>query len=232
MKKLNVSTLVFILLLALTPYSQAQSYPLDQVLTQMAQTGKTFQAMEATMERTKVTVVVNDQFVDSGKVYFAGRGKSARIKFDILKPEAQVLLIENGKALLYYPKLKDAQEYSLGENQDKAEFLLIGFGPANESIRKYYNATLVGEETLAGKKASVIDLVPKVPEVLSRFKTIRLWMDQQTWTPLQTKVTEASNDYQIVKFTNVKMNSRVPDSVFNIKLPKDVRKTNMGTIKM
>jgi outer membrane lipoprotein-sorting protein len=224
---------VFLVFLVSLPLSAgAQTHTLDQLLAQMAQTGRDFRSMEASIERTKVTVIVNDKFVDSGKVYFTGRGTSARIKFEILKPEPQLMLIRDGKALLYYPKLKDAQEYSLGHNQDKAEFLLIGFGPANESISKYYDVTLVGAETVDGKNATVIDLKPKAREVLSRFKLIRLWIDPQKWTPVQTRVTEASNDYQIVKFSNIRMNSAISESVFGIKLPKDVRKTNMGTIKM
>jgi outer membrane lipoprotein-sorting protein len=170
--------------------------------------------------------------VDSGKAYFTVNGKATRIKFDFQKPEAQSMIISDGKVLLYYPKLKIAQEYLLGANQEKTEFLLVGFGPANQEIRRLYNATLAGEEIIGGRKASVVELKPKSVQAAARFKSIRLWMDQQTWIPLQTRVTEASNDYQTVRFTNVRMNARISDSVFDMKLPKDVRKSNMGTIKL
>jgi outer membrane lipoprotein-sorting protein len=110
--------------------------------------------------------------------------------------------------------------------------MLVGFGPSNKDIRRLYNTKLIGEEALDGKKTTVIELVPKSPQLLARFKSIRLWMDQTGWFPLQTKVTEASNDYQIVKFTAIKMNMKISDSVFSTKLPADVKKSVMGTIKL
>jgi outer membrane lipoprotein-sorting protein len=214
------------------PAAQAPAWTLEQVLGKLEQAGRTFRSMESQIERTKVTVIVNDEYVDSGKAYFTVNGKRTRIKFDFLKPEAQSMLIADGKVLLYYPKLKSAQEYLLGENQDKTEFLLVGFGPANQDIRRLYNVTLIGDETIAGKKTSVVELVPKSPQAAARFKSIRLWIDQQLWVPVQSKVTEASNDYQIVKFTGTRINGRIPDSVFDARLPKDVKKSNMGTIKL
>jgi outer membrane lipoprotein-sorting protein len=214
--------------LGVTAYGQ--TFTLDQVLTKMEQNGKAFRSMESAIERTKVTVIVNDEYVDSGKAYFTVNGKETRIKFEFLKPDLQSLLIAQGKVLIYYPRLKMAQEYLLGENQDKTEFLLVGFGPSNQDIRRLYEAALAGEEVLGGKKTTVLDLKPKSAQALARFKAIRLWIDQESWTPVQSRVTEASNDYQIVKFTGVRINGRISDSVFDAKLPKDVKKTNMGKI--
>src|SRR5688572_31700343 len=80
--------------------AQAQTFTLDQVLTNMEQAGRNFRSMESSIERTKVTVIVNDQYVDSGKAYFTVSGKETRIKFYFLKPEAQSMLIAQGKVLL------------------------------------------------------------------------------------------------------------------------------------
>jgi outer membrane lipoprotein-sorting protein len=232
MKALFVLTLVSASLALGAGSQSAPAYSLDQVLTHMEQAGRAFRSMESSIERTKVTVVINDEYKDSGKAYFTVNGKNTRIKFDFQKPEPQSMTISDGKVLLYYPKLKIAQEYLLGANQDKTEFLLVGFGPANQEIRRLYDAALIGEEVIGGKKASVIELKPKSPQAAARFKAIRLWMDQQGWIPLQTRVTEASNDYQMVRFTDVRINARVSDSVFDMKLPGDVKKSNMGTLKL
>ena len=89
------------------------------------------------------------------------------------------MLIDQGKALLYFPKLKQVQEYFLGKNQDKAEFLLIGFGQSNQDIRKFYDAAIVGEEVINGQKTSILELKPKSTQVSALFTNIRLWLDQQ-----------------------------------------------------
>ena len=189
----------------------------------MEENGKTFRSMQASMERTKVTVIVNDKAVDSGSVYFTRKDKEPRIMVEITKPEQQRMLIDQGKALLYFPKLKQVQEYFLGKNQEKAEFLLIGFGQSNQDIRKFYDTTSAGEEIIDGQKTSILDLKPKSTQVSALFNNIRLWIDQQRWIPIQSRLTEASGDYMLVKFTNIKMNVKIPESVFNLKLPKDVK---------
>jgi outer membrane lipoprotein-sorting protein len=230
MKLKKVATGLFCLLL-LVPMAAAVAaqgtYTLDQVLAKMDQTGKTFQSMQAAIERTKVTVLVNDKATDSGTVYFVRRGKDARIMVQITKPEQQRMLIDQGKALLYFPKLKQVQEFMLGKNQDKAEFLFIGFGQSNQDIKRVYNAAIVGEETIGAQKTSILELKPKDPKASALFTSVRLWIDQQRWIPVQTRLTEASGDYMIIKFTNIKMNAKVPDSVFDLKMPKDVQVIKM-----
>jgi outer membrane lipoprotein-sorting protein len=207
--------------------AQSSTYTLDQVLAKMDEVGKAFRSMQAVIERTKVTVIVNDKAVDSGMVYFMRRGKDPRIMLQITKPEQQRMLIDMGKALLYFPKLKQVQEYLLGKNQDKAEFMLIGFGQSREDIKRAYESAVVGEEVIDGQKTSVLELKPRDPKASALFTSIRLWMDQQRWIPVQVKTTEAGGDYMVLKFTNIKMNQKIPDSSFDLKLPKDVH-----TIKM
>jgi outer membrane lipoprotein-sorting protein len=209
------------------PVSAQGAYTLDQVLSKMETNGKNFRSMQASMERTKVTVIVNDKAVDTGAVYFTRRGNATRIMVDITKPEQQKMLVDQGKAMLYFPKLKQVQEYFLGKNQDKAEFLLIGFGTSNQDIRKFYDTTLVGEEVINGQKTSVLELKPKSTQVSALFNKIRLWLDQTKWIPIQSQLTEASGDYMIVKFTNIKMNVNIPESAFDLKMPKDVKKIQL-----
>jgi len=203
------------------------TFTLDQVLAKMDEVGKSFKSMQANMERTKVTVIVNDKAQDSGTVYFTRRGQDPRIKLDITKPEEQHMLIDMGKALLYFPKLKQVQEYTLGKNQDKAEFLLIGFGQSNENIKKFYDASVVGEDVIDGQKTTIPELKPKSVQVKAMFSKIRLWIDQQRWIPVQSMLTEGSGDYMVIKFKNIKMNAKIGDSVFDLKMPKDVRVIKM-----
>ncbi len=230
MKRFLNSITAVVLILGASAFSAADAqgaYTLDQVLAKMAEVGKSFQSMSGAIERTKVTVLVNDKAIDTGVVYFVRRGTQTRIKLEITKPEQQSMLIDKGKAQLYFPRLKQVQEFFLGKNQDKAEFLLVGFGQSNENIRNFYDVALVGEEVVDGRKTSVIDMKPKSKQVSAMFTAIRLWMDQQRWVPLQSKLTEASGDYMIVKFGNIKINAKVPESVFDLKLPKDVQVIKM-----
>ena len=212
-------------LMLTVPLSQAQNtYTLDQVFSKMDEVAKTFRSSQADLERTHVTVIVNDKDVASGKFYYARKGKDPRVKMELLKPIAQSALVDKGKVQLYTPSLKQVQEASLGEHKDALEmFMALAFGTSSEDIKKNFTATLGGEESIDGQKTTILDLKPKN----SGIKSVRMWMDQKRWVAVQIKVTEGSDDYFILKYSNIKLNANIPDSVFQIKLPKDVRVLKM-----
>src|SRR5438874_4731723 len=95
---------VFCALLWLVPLSHAQGkYTLDQVFAKMDEVHKTFRSTEADIERTHVTVLVNDKDVSTGKFYYTRRGNEPRVKLELQKPSTQTLLIDKGKLQLYTP---------------------------------------------------------------------------------------------------------------------------------
>jgi outer membrane lipoprotein-sorting protein len=203
------------------PLAQAQSkYTLEQVFSKMDELQKTFRSAAADIERTHVTVLVNDRDVSYGKFYYTRRGKEPRLKLELLSPTIQYLLIDKGKLQLYTPKLKQVQEASITGHEDKVElFMSLGFGQSSQDLKSNFEVTLAPDETIDGKKTSVLELRPKNSAM---FKTVRLWMDQEKWVAAQIRTTESSGDYLIVKFSNVKTNGGISDSVFDLKMPKDV----------
>ena len=224
-------TLMLMLLAAVLADARAQSsYTLDQVIAKMDQMGPSFKSFEASIERTKVTILVNDRSTDSGKMYVARQGAANRYKIDFTAPTQQSVLIDKGKILLYYPKIKQAQEFSIGQNPDKGPgFVFPGFGQTGAEIQKDYSVRVIGTEAINGQKTTMIELKPKSPKYAAQFPSIVIWFDDVRWTPVQMRHNEASGDYQTFKFTNIKNNAGVPNSVFSLKLPKDVKVTK-GTI--
>jgi outer membrane lipoprotein-sorting protein len=216
----------FCAFLWLVPLSHGQGkYTLAQVFAKMDEVQKDFRSTAADIERTHVTVIVNDKDVSSGKFYYVRRGKEPRVKLEISKPMPQYLLIDKGKLQLYTPNLKQVQEASITGHQDKVEmFMALGFGQSSEDLKKNFDVSLAGEEPVDGKKTSILELTPKNRAM---FKSIRLWMDQEKWVAVQLKTTENTGDYMIFKYSNVKMNTNIPDSVFELKMPKDVHVIKM-----
>jgi len=198
---------------------------LDQVFSKIDEVSKDFRSTAADIERTHVTVLVNDKDVSSGKFFYVRKGKEPRVKLELAKPMPQSLLIDKGKLLMYTPNLKQVQEASIGPHQDKVDmFMALGFGQSSQDLKKNFDVTLAGEEVVDGKKTAVLDLKPRDT---SMFKSVRMWMDQQKWVAVQIKTTEKSGDYLTLKFMNVKLNANIPDSVFDLKMPKDVKVIKM-----
>ena len=198
---------------------------LDQVFSKMDEVSKDFRSTAADIERTHVTVLVNDKDISSGKFFYVRKGKQPRVKLELEKPMRQLLLIDKGKLQMYTPNLKQVQEAAIGQHQDKIEmFMSLGFGQSSQDLKKNFDVTLAGEEVVDGKKTSVLDLKPKDTGM---FKSVRMWMDQQKWVAVQIKTTEKSGDYLTLKFMNIKTNANIPDSVFDLKMPKDVKVIKM-----
>ena len=204
-------------------HSQA-TLTLDQAFAKMDEVAKTFRSVQADIERTHVTVLVNDKDIASGKFYYMKRGTEPRVKLEIVKPMSQFALVDKGKMQLYTPNLKQVQEASLGEHKDLLEmFMALGFGQSSQELKKNFDVTIVGDESIDGKKATVLELKPKH----SSIKEVRMWMDQQKWVAIQLKVTESTGDYFLLKYSNPKLNTNIPDSAFDLKIPKDVRVIKM-----
>jgi len=210
----------------LSPMSQAQgTYTLDQVFAKMDEVAKTLRSVQSDIDRTHVTILVNDKDVSSGKFYYVRQGKEPRVRLDLTKPAIQQLLIDKGKLQIYTPNLKQVQEASLGQHQDKVEmFMALGFGQSSQDLKKNFEVSVAPDEVVEGRKTTVLELKPKNS---SMFKSVQMWMDQQKWVSIQIKTTESSGDYLNLKFYNIKINPRIPESTFILKLPSDVRVLKM-----
>jgi outer membrane lipoprotein-sorting protein len=221
MKKAAGFAATFLCVFTLCIHAQQGSYTLDQVFAKMDEAAKTFRSAQSDIERTHVTVFVNDKDVSSGKFYYVKQGNQPRVKMDLMQPAEQHLLIDKGKLQIFQPKLKQVQETSLGEHQDKVEmFMALGFGQTSQDLKKNFTVSLGGEQMIDGKKAILLDLKPNNS---SLFKSVQMWMDPQKWVSVQIKTTEASGDYMTLKFSNIRLGANIPDSTFTLKLMKDVK---------
>src|SRR5436309_15734048 len=173
-----MAKILFFAFLWLVHTAQAQSkYTLDQVFARMDEVQKTFKSTSSDIERTHVTVLVNDKDVSSGKFYYMRSGNQPRLKLELLKPMMQYLLIDKGKLQLYTPNLKQVQEASITGHQDKVElFMSLGFGQSSQDLKSNFDVSLQSDEPVDGKNTTVLELKSKGAGM---FKCVRLWMEQQ-----------------------------------------------------
>ena len=67
-------------------------------------------------------------------------------------------------------------------------------------------------------------MTPKSAELKKLITKIELWMPEGRDTPIQEKVTEPSKNYELITYSDVKVNPDLPDSSFDLKLPAKVKK--------
>jgi outer membrane lipoprotein-sorting protein len=63
-----------------------------------------------------------------------------------------------------------------------------------------------------------------ISALAAKFPKVTLWLDPQTWTPVQTRITEKSGDYVDFRYSNVRLNKNLSDSVFKLKIPSNAKK--------
>lgn len=215
-----VLALAVLLLPAFSTAARAQD-SLEATLEGMDDASRSFRDMQADIERETVTIFINHSRIETGTMAFA-RGDQSRIRISLREPASKEFLVADGKVRIYNPTTRVVEEIGLGEHEDKVEFMVIGFGTPREALMRQYDVEWVGVEDVDGHRVSVLDLTPTDSDVARYFSAIRLWIDQNEWVPVQTRATELSGDYMIVRFSNVRLNRGVPRGTFRLDLPDDV----------
>jgi len=198
------------------------SWTLGTVLRNMDSEARDFHSLTANIERTKVTVVVNDKSTETGKLFI--RGDNMRI--DLAEPDTRTILRSGNNLYIYNPKLGRVEEYDLGKNRALVDqFLLLGFGTSGHELEKNYEIALVDEEALDTRKVVLLELTPKSDKVRDQISKIQIWLDESDWLPVQQKFFETgTKDYFIIHYTSIVRNAKIHDTRFKPHWPKGTTK--------
>ena len=205
-------SLPFSTVLATSQFQQT-SWTLESVLKQLDAQAADFQSLTAELERTKVTVVVNDKSTESGEIWVRRDGK---MRIELTLPDPRTILRDGDNFYIYNPKVHRVEEYNLGKKKSVVDqFLLLGFGTSGSSLKESYAVRLQAEETLDNRKVLLIELLPKTDDVRKQLSKILLWVDQSTWLPVQQQFFETgSGDYFIIRYRNIVRNAHIQDGEF------------------
>jgi outer membrane lipoprotein-sorting protein len=201
--------------------AQQSKWTLEGVLKQLDKEAGEFHSLMADVERTKVTVVVNDRSTESGQIFVR---RDDKMRIDLKQPDPRTILRDGDQFYIYNPKIHRVEEYNLGKKKSLVDqFLLLGFGTPGSELKKSYLTTLQGEEVLDNRKVLLLELTPKAEDVRQQISKIELWIDEANWLPAQQKFYETgSGDYFIIRYTNIARNVRINDSEFKPRWPRGV----------
>jgi outer membrane lipoprotein-sorting protein len=202
--------------------TQAHGAPnTDEVMRQLDREAKDLHSLTADIERTTVTVVVNDKSTESGKIFMR---TDEKMRIELTKPDQRTILRNGDKVWHYLPKTKRVEEYDIGKYGALADSLLtVGLGSSGTSLKKHYLVTVLGVESLENHKTVLLELVPKDEKFRSQIARVQLWVDTGTWLAIQQKFFETgSGDYIVINYRNVATNMKMPENDFKPHWPRDV----------
>lgn len=205
------------------PVSAAQEGPhwtTQTVLDRMDKAASDFRSLSADIEQIKYTAVVKDTSTETGQI-FVRRDQKMRIVLS--KPDPKTILRTGDSLFIYTPKINRVEEFNLGKHRTIIDqYMRLGFGTKSQDLRRSYDINLAGEEEIDNRKTLLLDLIPKSEDIRAQITRIQMWVDQNTWLPIQQKFYEASGgDYFLVKYSNMMKNLKIDDSKFKPDWPKN-----------
>jgi outer membrane lipoprotein-sorting protein len=208
-----------ILFLSLSIVLQQQEAPsLDSVLKKMDAAAASFQATQADFVWDQYQKVVDETDTQTGTVYYRRVGKEIEMMADIKQPDPKSVLYKDGKLQVYQPKIDQVMQYTAGANQQEVEtFLVLGFGGSGQDLKKSFDVTYQGEETIDNVATAKLQLVPKSDKVRSNFQQIILWIDLERGISMQQKLMQSQGDYRVAKYSAIKMPAKIGNDVFRLK---------------
>jgi outer membrane lipoprotein-sorting protein len=192
----------------------AQDFTTAQVMAKLDEKAKVFTSLQANLKSVKVNygAPVGEQ---TGKLVMAKEKETPRVVFDIAEPRKTKIVVDKGKGTMYYPDDNTFREKKASE--DALQFLLIGFGASAATISKGYDAEARGREPIGGVNAVVLELKSNSKST-EAFPLLKLWLDPQTWTPVQTRISQSLKSYDDYKDSNVQLNRQLSDSAFKLQM--------------
>src|SRR5512146_889434 len=196
----------------------ASDAELNAILTRMDQTAENFKTTQADFIWDQYAKVVDETDTQKGKLYFRRTKEGVEMAAHITEPTEKYVLFRDGKARVYQPSIDQETVYNTGKNKaDFESFIVLGFGGRGHDLEKSFDVRSLGTEEAQGVKAAKLELVPKSQKVRNTFAQILLWIDPARGVSVQQKFLEPSGDYRLAKYSNIQINTKIPDSVFKLK---------------
>jgi len=212
-----------------SPQKPADPEELDAVLKKMDTVAASFRTAEAEFEWDRYEKVIDEiDDIQTGTIYYRRAGKDIEMKADIkmagsspgqMKPEPKYLLFSGGKIRMYQPKPDQVTVWDLGKNSaDFESYLVLGFGGSGQDLRKAFDVTDLGPETVGTVATVKLQLIPKSERVRGNFNKIVLWIDLEKGISVQQKFFDPQGDYRLAKYSFPQVNGKkIPDEVFKLK---------------
>lgn len=197
--------------------------PLADAFARMDKTAQQFKAVTGDIKRDVYTAVIDDHEKDMGTIKAKReRSRDTRMLIAFTSPDVRTIAVDGTSASVYTPKLKTVQTVDIQKGLVD-QFLLLGFGASSADLKEHYDVTSLGTEQPGTEPAWHLQLIPKSKDVLKNLKKAELWIGQTSGLPVQEKLfTSASGDYQLVTYSNVKLNPSLSDGDMKLNYPKGV----------
>lgn len=209
---------IFPLLLAalLAAPSAIHAQDLNSVLARLNAAAKRFHNTSASFVMdAETTEPVPDSDIQKGVVYYERAGSSFKMAAHIHERNshpAHIAYNYSGGAVHYF----DGAQVSTYQASKWQSYLMLGFGASGTDLADKWNITYVGSSMMDGVNVAQLELVAKDPQVRKTIPKVTLWVDPDRGVSLQQRFDEGPGLYRICKYTDIKINQKLPSKAFEL----------------
>ncbi|MGA2317125.1 MAG: outer membrane lipoprotein carrier protein LolA [Thermodesulfobacteriota bacterium] len=187
----------------------------DEVVKRLREIQEKTKDFSADIHQEKKLSLLKEKIISRGKIRFK---KPDKVSIEFFHPESSQMVFDGKTALLYYKEEKLAERYSLRSNPIAERYLLFSKDPFQEKLAEW--KILEDRESFL-----VMEIIPKVKDPL--FVKTRLRVSKKDWMLIGMDMVEKNGDTTSIRYSNMKVNTGLTESDFEIHLPKDVKITDV-----
>jgi outer membrane lipoprotein-sorting protein len=203
------------------PPQSSEACSLECVLKKMDDTAASFHSTQADFVWDQYQKVVDEHDLQKGTVYYRRVGKEIEMMAEIKEPDAKFVLYKDGKVQVYQPKIEQVIVYPTSGNRSEIEsYLVLGFGGSGEDLKKSFDVSYLGEETVDGIATAKLQLIPKSEKFRNNISKILLWIDLSRGISVQQQFFQSQDDYRLAKYSSVNLKAKMGNDVFQLKTTK------------
>jgi outer membrane lipoprotein-sorting protein len=205
---------------AAAPKPAPEACSLECVLKKMDEAAASFRTTQADFVWDQYQRVVDETDTQKGTVYYRRSGKEIEMMAEIKEPDAKFVLYKDGKLQVYQPKIEQVIQYPTSGHNEIESYLVLGFGGSGEDLKKSFDASYLGEETVGDIAAAELQLIPKSEKFRNNVSKIVLWIDLSRGISVQQKFFQSQGDYRLAKYSTLRVNGKIGNEVFQLKTTK------------
>lgn len=184
----------------------------NKVLEKMVEVGKSIKDMAADVSISMPTGGV--EVTMAGSIIFKNPNK---MRLDITAP-VPIQIVTNGKMLWIYISAINSVYQNDVSGMQKGENLILGFGESRDELLQKYDANLIGQASVSGKPAYLLNFIAKNANENLKLEKVELYVDATSFIPVKTVAYSAGTKVEVT-FMGVTINAGIEDSLFDFQVP-------------
>ncbi|MDO9349934.1 MAG: outer membrane lipoprotein carrier protein LolA [Deltaproteobacteria bacterium] len=194
---------------------EAQTLTVDEVVQRIRESREKTKDFSADLLQEKKISLLKEKVISKGRIRFK---KPDKISIEFFHPETSQMVYDGKTFLLYFKEEKIAERYQVQGNPVVEKYMLFSKDPFQEKLAQW--RIVEDRETVLA-----LEILPKVKDPL--FVKTRMWISKKNWIITGMEMVEKNGDTTTLRYSNVRVNMGLADSDFEIRLPKDVKVTEI-----